>query len=90
MRYHSEDPRIVFQDAGNGIYELDVREFLADGGHPYDAIMTCVRQLSAGERLQLHAIFEPVPLVRKLERQGFKLGVRHENADHWVLDISKA
>jgi uncharacterized protein (DUF2249 family) len=90
MRYQSSDPRIVFQDEGGGCYALDVRELLADGGQPYDAIMTCVRQLAPGERLDVHALFEPVPLVRKLERQGYTLAAQHAGEDHWVVGITKA
>ena len=90
MQYAATDTRVLFLDDGNGAYQLDVRELLADGGEPYEAIMTCVRQLQAGEKLQLHAIFEPVPLVRKLGRQGYRLAVDHAGTDHWILTIERS
>jgi uncharacterized protein (DUF2249 family) len=85
MEFLPDDPRVTFLDEGDGIYQLDVRELLLSGGEPYQAIMQCVNQLQGGEILYLHAIFEPAPLIRKLERRGFALQSEHVGPDHWRL-----
>lgn len=89
MHYWPPDPRVTFETEAPGRYHLDVREMLMTGGEPYAAIMACVRQLAPGEILYLHAIFEPVPLIRKLGRQGFALRSEHCGIDHWVLEIQR-
>jgi uncharacterized protein (DUF2249 family) len=51
--------------------ELDVRPILADGGEPFQAIMTAVESLAPGEGLRLLAPFKPQPLFMVMERKGF-------------------
>ncbi len=68
-------------------FHLDVRELLRAGGEPYSAIMSCVRQLEPGQTLFLHALFEPLPLIRKLERRGLALAATHVGPDHWRVSI---
>lgn len=51
---------------------LDVREALAAGQEPFPTIMNAVGPLTdPGDQLLLIAPFEPAPLYRVLERQGF-------------------
>lgn len=86
----TDDPRVTFIDEGAGRFSLDVRELLLDSGQPYAPIMNCVQQLKPGETLCVHAIFEPVPLVKKLARQGYAVTTEHRGVDHWVLAVSKS
>lgn len=51
--------------------ELDVRPILANGGEPFQAIMTAVESLSPGQGLTLLAPFRPQPLFSVMERKGF-------------------
>jgi uncharacterized protein (DUF2249 family) len=51
--------------------ELDVRPILADGGEPFQAIMTAVESLAPGQGLRLLAPFKPQPLFTVMERKGF-------------------
>lgn len=90
MQYDNLDPLVQFSDLGDGRYELDVRELMLDGGQPYSAIMGCIHELRPGETLELHAIFEPVPLIRKLQKQGFTAQAAHRGVDHWVVEIRTA
>lgn len=87
MEFSSPHESVTFLDEGDGIYQLDVRELLLSGGEPYSDIMSCVRQLEPGEVLYLHAIFEPAPLIRKLERRGLATESEHLGPDHWRLSI---
>ena len=50
---------------------LDVREMLALGEEPFDAIMTAVADLPAGGVLELTAPFAPVPLYKVLAERGY-------------------
>lgn len=86
----TDDPRVVFSDEGGGSFSLDVRELLLDSGQPYAPIMSCVQQLNPGEILNIHAIFEPVPLIRKLSRQGYAVASEHRGVDHWVLAVRRS
>lgn len=49
----------------------DVREDLRNGREPFTRIMAAVASLGPGDRLELLAIFEPVPLYRVLGQRGF-------------------
>ncbi len=84
-----DDPRIRAWQDETGRRHLDVRELLLDGGEPYQHIMSAVNSLAPGETMTLHAIFEPVPLLRKLGRQGYGLASVHVGLDHWALDIRR-
>ena len=87
MQFTPDDSRVQFETQGDDGFSLDVRELLLDGGEPFAYIMECVHQLQPGQTLQLHAIFEPVPLIKKLGKQGFTLTSAHAGLDHWVLSI---
>jgi len=50
---------------------LDVRDMLAGGEDPLALIQRTVKQLKPGQVLEIVNTFEPVPLVRLLEKQGF-------------------
>ena len=50
---------------------LDVRPMMAEGGEPFDAIMSTVKSLEAGEEFELIAPLEPIPLYEVLGISGF-------------------
>lgn len=92
LAYQPEDPRVRFwqDDTNENRAHLDVRELLEDGGQPYALIMECVHQLASGERLVLHALMQPRPLMSQLGRMGYQLDLRRVGPDHWELEISTA
>ena len=51
--------------------ELDVREDLEQKNDPFDKIMGTLKELKDGQGLILHAIFNPAPLHKVMERKGF-------------------
>lgn len=87
IEWHGESPLITFWHEGTTAH-LDVRRLLESGGEPYREIMSCVQQIGAEDRLIVHAIFQPRPLIRQLERQGFRLTVERVEPDHWTLDVA--
>lgn len=66
---------------------LDVRRLLEEGGEPYAYIMDALQQLGADEKLAVHALFEPKPLLRTAERMGYRVSCRREEMEHWVVEI---
>lgn len=87
IEWHGDSPLIAFWHEGATAH-LDVRPLLESGGEPYREIMSCVQQMSTEDRLVVHAIFQPKPLIRQLERQGFLLTIEHVGPDHWTLQVS--
>ncbi|MBI4082026.1 MAG: DUF2249 domain-containing protein [Candidatus Lambdaproteobacteria bacterium] len=81
-------PEIDFwrDDAG---YHLDVRRFLFAGGRPFAVIVDCVSQLAPGERLSVHAPFEPKPLLVQMRRRGYSAASASIEPDHWVVRIER-
>jgi uncharacterized protein (DUF2249 family) len=90
MTYEPDDPRVRFwPDEGDPKRaHLDVRELLEDGGEPYAIIMECVHRLESGERLVVHALMQPRPLIAQLGRLGYGLAIQHVATDHWQLEIA--
>ncbi len=60
---------------------FDVREMLASGNDPLKMIQQKVKGLKQGEVLQIINTFEPVPLIKLLEKQGFKSHVDFISSD---------
>ncbi|MGJ7029535.1 DUF2249 domain-containing protein [Niabella hirudinis] len=60
---------------------FDVRAMLAEGNDPLKAIQQKVKSLNPGEVLVITNNFEPVPLIKLLEKQGFQTYVHYINAD---------
>ncbi|MCC6182741.1 MAG: DUF2249 domain-containing protein [Bacteroidia bacterium] len=63
------------------IVNFDVRAMLAEGNDPLKVIQQKVKALNQGEVLLIINNFEPVPLIKLLEKQGFEAYVEYENAD---------
>ena len=55
----------------NQIITLDVRDDIRNGREPFSKIMAAAAKITPGEKLRILAPFEPVPLFRVLENQGF-------------------
>ncbi|MBX6352393.1 MAG: DUF2249 domain-containing protein [Thermoflavifilum sp.] len=71
------------------IVDLDVREILRAKGEPFQLIMETVKTLGPQDVFQLHATFEPVPLLRVLGRQGLRGIVRQLEDDHFVVQFAR-
>jgi hypothetical protein len=50
---------------------LDVRPILAQGGDPFQKIMSCVGELGPTEGLLLVTPFLPSPLIERLRAEGY-------------------
>lgn len=59
------------------IIHFDVRAMLAEGNDPLRHIQQKVKDLKPGEALLIVNNFEPVPLIKLLEKQGFESYVKH-------------
>ena len=81
-------PLLKAWNESNG-FHLDVRDLLENGGEPYPYIMDCLHQLMNGEKLVVHALFEPKPLILQVQRLGFQVTARRESEEHWVTEINK-
>ncbi|HEY8689516.1 MAG TPA: DUF2249 domain-containing protein [Chitinophagaceae bacterium] len=53
------------------LVELDVRPVIASGKDPLSIIIEKVKTIKAGQVLKIINTFEPIPLIRLLEKQGF-------------------
>jgi len=67
------------------VVEVDVSDDLRNGREPFSKIMAATQALGAGEVLHLRATFEPVPLFRVMERQGFAHVARHNGPKDWSV-----
>ncbi len=63
------------------IVKFDVRTMLAEGNDPLRFIQQKVKELQQGQVLEIINTFEPVPLIKLLEKQGFQAHVNNINAD---------
>lgn len=63
---------------------LDVREQLAKGDDPFKEIIGATRELPTGGILDLIASFEPAPMIRVLQKQGWVSWVRWEGEACYV------
>ncbi len=74
-------PAYLQSVSSDKIVNFDVRAMLAEGNDPLKAIQQKVKALKQGEVLLIINNFEPVPLIKLLEKQGFEAYVEYENAD---------
>ena len=63
------------------IVNFDVREILASGSDPLKQIQQKVKELTANQVLLIINNFEPVPLIKLLEKQGFESYVKHVDSE---------
>jgi len=64
-------PAFIATLTKNQIIDFDVRELLASGKDPLNLILDKIKSVHAGEALKVINTFEPVPLIKMLEKQGF-------------------
>src|SRR4051812_14814352 len=69
----------------NNTVTVDVREDLRSGREPFSKILNAVVALHADEQLLLIAPFEPVPLFRVMEKQGFAHRGQATAAGDWEI-----
>lgn len=65
-------PDFILKLKPSDLVHLDVREMLATGNDPLKLIQGKVKELKQGQALKIVNTFEPTPLVKLLEKQGFK------------------
>ncbi len=53
------------------VISLDVRPIIEGGNDPFKEIMVAIKKLNSKETLKIINSFEPIPLINKLEKQGF-------------------
>lgn len=63
------------------IQRFDVRQILNEGNDPLKAIQQKVKSLAPGQVLVIVNSFEPVPLIRLLNKQGFQIYVDNIDAE---------
>lgn len=76
-----EVPTHLHQIATEDIRTLDVRPILADGKDPLKNIMQALKSVPANGALKVINTFEPTPLIRLLEKQGYQYFVDDEDGD---------
>jgi len=75
----SEMPGFVKSLPPDKIIPFDVRALLAGGNDPLRQIQQKVKKLKQGEALKIINTFEPVPLIKLLEKQGYQAYVNQIN-----------
>lgn len=63
------------------IIDFDVRKIIAAGGDPLRPIQEKVKALNTGEALKVITDFEPIPLIKVLEKQGFQSHLNYVDSD---------
>ncbi len=66
-------PAFIAELGKNKIIDFDVREILASGNDPLNLILAKIKSIQAGEALKIINTFEPVPLIKMLEKQGYEV-----------------
>lgn len=66
-----ELPAFITQLQNEKIIDFDVRELLASGRDPLTLILDKIKTVASGQALKIINTFEPVPLIKMLENQGF-------------------
>ncbi|MEJ7778927.1 MAG: DUF2249 domain-containing protein, partial [Daejeonella sp.] len=65
-------PQFVKELEAAHIVSLDVRAMLSAGNDPLKLIQQTVKELQQGQVLKIINTFEPTPLIKLLEKQGFQ------------------
>jgi hypothetical protein len=71
------------------LVELDVRPILEAGGEPFEEIMAAVKSLEPSDVFILHATFNPIPLLRVMERKGYNHNSEQAKKGHWIVRFWK-
>lgn len=70
-----ELPSFITKLGKHQIIDFDVRDLLADGKDPLSLIINKTKALETGQALKIINTFEPTPLIKMLEKQGFEVYV---------------
>lgn len=65
-------PQFIKELKAEALVVLDVRQMLAEGNDPLKLIQRQVKSLQNGQVLKIINTFEPTPLIKLLEKQGFE------------------
>ncbi len=76
-------------DAPSKNSTLDVREIIAKGEEPFDAIRTKVDALGPDESLEVIAPFMPAPLIEMLKSEGFAAQMEHLPDGAWSVRFQR-
>lgn len=68
---------------------VDVRDDIRNGREPFSKIMKAVAALQIDEQLLVIAPFEPVPLFRVMEKQGFRHTSQPVAASEWETRFTR-
>ena len=68
-----ELPRFITALSKNQIIDFDMRELLASGKDSLTLILDKIKSVREGEALKVINTFEPIPLIKMLEKQGFEV-----------------
>ncbi len=68
-----EVPAFITSLKKDQLVELDVRPVISSGNDPLEMITEKVKTIKVGEVLKIINIFEPVPLMNLLKKQGFEV-----------------
>ena len=66
-----EIPVFITKLTKEQIIDFDVRDLLASGKDPLNLILDKIKTVQAGQALKIINTFEPVPLIKMLEKQNF-------------------
>ena len=69
----------------NEIVTVDVREDIRQGREPFEKIMAAVGRLEPGETLLLINSFEPLPLYRVMDQNGFSHWAEQTAEGDWKV-----
>jgi len=73
----------------NKTVSIDVRDDIRNGREPFSKIMNAAAALQIDEQLLVIAPFEPVPLFRVLEKQGFRHTSQPVAAGDWEVRFTR-
>lgn len=71
------------------LFYIDVCDLIESGGEPYSILISRVMGLKVSETLIIYAPFEPNPLIRQINKMGFKTEVEHIDTDRYGLRVTK-
>ena len=74
----------------NKTVSIDVRDDIRNGREPFAKIMNAAAALQTDEQLLVIAPFEPAPLFRVLEKQGFRHRSQPVAAGGWEVLFTRA
>lgn len=76
--------------AGKKLFEFDVRPYLEKGDDPLKTIQQTIKKLTPDDVLEIIINFEPVPLIRIQERNGFEaLTIIEDDIYHTYFKMGK-